>query len=48
MKRSLPMEFFQQSPPIYDNNERFIRKNTDKRSHYIEAFKSDKQNKIVK
>ena len=35
MKRSLPMEFFQQSnihsittAPIYDNNERFSRKNT--------------------
>jgi len=43
MKRSLPMDFFQQSTttttPIYDNNERFI----DKRSQYIEVFKKDKQ-----
>jgi hypothetical protein len=41
MKRSLPIEFFQQSTttPIYDNNQRF----TDKRSQYIEVFKKDKK-----
>jgi hypothetical protein len=47
MKRSLPIEFFQQSNtttmPIYDNNERFTRQNIDKRSQYIEVFKKDKQ-----
>ncbi|UJR15770.1 hypothetical protein I4U23_002704 [Adineta vaga] len=72
MKRSLPMEFFQQPIPIYDNNEKFIRKNTpspskqlrketlltdehdlstinmDKRSHYIDVFNKDKQNKTIK
>jgi len=51
MKRSLPIEFFQQSTtttPIYDNNERFIRKNTDQRSQYIQALNKDKQNKIIK
>jgi hypothetical protein len=49
MKRSLPIEFFRQpTTPIYDNNERFIRKNNDKRSQYIEVFKKDKQNKTVK
>jgi hypothetical protein len=39
MKRSLPIEFFQPSPPpapIYDNNEQY------KRSQYIEVFKKDK------
>jgi len=40
------LNFFQ--PPIYDNNEQFISQNTDKRSHYIEVFKKDKQNKIIK
>ncbi|CAF0769081.1 unnamed protein product [Adineta ricciae] len=72
MKRSLPMEFFQQSPktvPIYDNNEEMIRHDTpspiknsslptnghelsvstiDKRSHYIEAFNKDKQNRTIR
>ena len=72
MKRSLPMEFFQQSPkavPIYDNNEEMIRRDTpspikksslatnghdlsvstiDKRSHYIEAFNKDKQNRTIR
>ncbi len=51
MKRSLPIEFFQQSTtttPIYDNNERFIRKNTDQRSQYIQVLNKDKQNKIIK
>jgi len=46
MKRSLPIQFFQQSTtttPIYDNNERFNRQNIDKRSQYIEVFKKDKQ-----
>ena len=46
MKRSLPLEFFQQAP-IYDNNERFLRQNVDKHSHYIEVFKKDRQNAII-